>query len=369
MIIYFLGIIITISLMNVILFNLIIRNQTILYEESSRCENDNVLYGIDCLNSINFTYIEYSSGGLGNRLLGAANVILLSIITHRYPKCIDFIINFIVKNWDEFDNYFTIPFSSFITHTSYTCTSIDICNMNIEYIKSLLESKDTYICFKEIWCDMSYFITNLNIYNSLLRQYHIIQTVFDDNIVNLSLEINYYLLNNVIQTKTKYNNQIEDIIRRNRNYNLIGMHIRTGYGDFNDRIYLNDENIQEFINQAKVFTSQYRNDSKWFIASDSSRIKSEIYRSYYSNVLTISNSPVMKVSHYNRNKSDESGLIDFLLLSKCNKLIITNQSTFGLVALFKSGICIKETNYDNCMKSIGDGVKTHRIKLFDGKIY
>lgn len=275
---------------------------------------------------------------------------------------------FLVKNWDEFDNYFIVPFSSFVTHTSYTCTSIDICNMDIEDIKLLLQRKDTYICFKEIWCDMSYFVSNLNIYNSLLRQYHIIKTVSDDNIVNLSLEINYYLLNNIIQTKEKYNSQIEYIIRRNSNYNLIGMHIRTGYGDFNDRIYLNNENIQEFINQAIVFSSQFKNDSKWFIASDSSKIKLEIHRSYSNNVLTISNSPV-KVSHYNRNKSDESGLIDFLLLSKCNKLIITNQSTFGLVALFKSGICLKETNYDNCMKSIGDGVKTHRIKLFDGKIY
>lgn len=273
----------------------------------------------------------------------------------------------IVKRWEEFDSFFTVPFSSFITHTSYSCIAIDICNMNIEDIKLLLESKSSYICFKEIWCDMSYFVSNLKIYNSLLRQYHIIGTENDNNLINLSLEMNYFLLNKIIQTKTKYINQINEIIGTNRNYNLIGMHIRTGYGDFNDRIYLNDENIVEFVNQAKVFTSEYKNNTKWFIASDSSKIKLEIHRSYSVNMLITANT-YKKSLHYNRNRNDESSLIDLLLLSKCDKLIITNQSTFGLVGLLKSGICINENNFDSCMKSIGNGIKTHKVKLFDGKI-
>lgn len=197
----------------------------------------------------------------------------------------------------------------------------------------------------------------------------LISNIDEKNIRKLQLEIQYNILNNVLNLKPKYK-------KINKYYNLklkeydkiIGIHIRTGSGDFkDDRIFLVDNQTNEFISSANNISRKYNINMlklKWILLSDNSKLINKLTHNYSSYIFnSISN---RQTYHYGKNLYDDSSFKEMLLLSHSDYFIITNQSTYGLISLLWSGKCVNVSKYSDCVTVIGKGERTHKYPLFDG---
>lgn len=239
--------------------------------------------------------------------------------------------------------------------------------MSTEEIDIFLSKNNKYECFFTIWCDLSFHLLLLKRFNNILYSLGLISNTETQNTRKLQLEIQYNILKNVLKLKSKYQKLWKYYDFKLKEYqNIIGIHIRTGTGDFDDsRSFLNEDDFNIFISTAYRL-SMNNTKIKWILLSDNSKLLKQ-YQTNYSNF--IFNSLSNRITyHYRKNFSDDSSFKEILLLSHSKYFIITNQSTFGLISLLWSGICINTFKYSDCVKVIGKGVKAHKYPIFDGNI-
>lgn len=269
--------------------------------------------------------------------------------------------------WKEFDLFFELPFKKVINNNYHFCSNINLCSMSIEEFDEFLSKESGYECFFSIWCDLSYHLALLKRFNNKLYSLGLISNAEETNTRKMQLEIQYNILNNVLKLKPKYHKLWKYYDFKLKQYNkVIGIHIRTGTGDFNDyRIFLNEDDLNKFASTAINF-SRNDNSVKWILLSDNSKLLNQ-YQTNYSNYI-FNYLPNRRTYHYGRNISDDSSFKEILLLSHSKYFIITNQSTFSLISLLWSGICINVTKYSDCVKVIGKGVEEHKYPIFDGNI-
>lgn len=239
--------------------------------------------------------------------------------------------------------------------------------MSTEELNEFLSKDSGYECLYTIWCDLSYHLALLKRFNNKLYSLGLISNPEEANIRKLQLEIQYNILNNVLKLKPKYQKLWKYYNLVIKQYNkVIGIHIRTGTGDFDDsRSFLNENEFNEFTSTA-INISIKSNKVKWILLSDNSELLKR-YQTNYSNYI-INSLLNRQTYHYGRNPSDDSSFKEILLLSHSKYFIITNQSTFGLISLLWSGICVNVSKYSDCVKVIGKGVEEHKYPIFDGNI-
>ncbi|KAL9657214.1 hypothetical protein ABK040_011436 [Willaertia magna] len=135
---------------------------------------------------------------------------------------------------------------------------------------------------------------------------------------------------------------------------LIGIQIRTG-GNWNDPLRIKEEDVQIFWNCAQHLMKKYEKEGfkvKYFLTTDNTIVKKEAIKLFGKKKLITMNTPIVHIerSSYNENnnlESFKSTVVEYLILSLCDELIIT-RSNFGETASmigFKSRIKLPQ---DNC---------------------
>lgn len=158
-------------------------------------------------------------------------------------------------------------------------------------------------------------------------------------------EMSYQICHNILTKVLRLKPQHEYIVNKYKsnfvNKYVIGMHIRTGYGDFRDseRFIVRGQE-KDFIEYGKSYSMNHENVI-WFICSDSTRVKERIIKA-------VNNSGI-KILDYNHKILSHTGqvldfdeelrcIIEMRLLGYSNNLILTENSTFSENAFYLSPI-------------------------------
>lgn len=187
---------------------------------------------------------------------------------------------------------------------------------------------------------ISFFYNKIKLYASIHKE-------------KTDLYIIFYIYHQIFTKMLNVNKNISKDVKlflSKSHESFIGIQIRIGNADLNEKQFSNSTDVDIMLRIAKK-NKQYK---KWFVTGDSFKLKRKLNKKYKNIFLFTKN----KTKHYANNKKDSSIIIEHEILSKSN-LIIISESTFGLTALLKSGILLK----DNCTGyEIKKGI-TYDVKL------
>ena len=132
---------------------------------------------------------------------------------------------------------------------------------------------------------------------------------------------------------------VERVLSRAQGYHLIGFQIRMGSGsaDFTDsHTFLKMDAVQRFVERGEEYRIQRGIEAsrvKWFISTDSSKVERKLRQLYPERVL------VADGLHRGHSQQKSSSLtsfrravVDLSVLSHCEYLVLTNHSSFGMIA-------------------------------------
>lgn len=189
--------------------------------------------------------------------------------------------------------------------------------------------EDKNIFFEYIWCDLLVELFDNKVYYNKIIKY-----ISHYDIKSNSYMI-FYIYHQIFTKILKINkniiNKVNKFVNTLHKKGYIGIQMRVGNADLNEKQYSDNKDIELMLNIAKR-NSYYK---IWFITGDSIKLKKELKRKYSEICLYSKN----KTNHYKNNKKDSSIVIEHEILSKSNMIIIS-ESTYGLTALLKSGIML-----------------------------
>ena len=169
-------------------------------------------------------------------------------------------------------------------------------------------------------------------FDSLSRQY-------DAYYEQMAMEASRTFWRAVMKPQPWVEARVNEVLDPIRKYFLFGMHIRMGNaaGAFKDShtfLLLNEiwrypSAIEAVIRQRKM---DIRN-TRWVLCTDSDKAEEELRRKYGELIVT---SQDFRRGHSKTGAKDDDGfsraVIDMLLLSKCNYLVLTKHSTYSAIA-------------------------------------
>jgi len=276
------------------------------------------------------------SSGLGNRILAAASAILYGQITDRK----------IIIDWSE-GSYSEDEMNVFLLYfKNDNLASLD----DLEEIKSIYPKMWENNLDKSFgglkqqlnlkgYPDMSFNISKLDYDQDILvfcaysSKVHAMRRLFKDKFSYLNTMTNPQILAKIIrenfELQPDIRSRIDNFKAKNFGKNTIGVHIR--YSDMKiplDEIY---QKVKQVVQQNKQATI--------FLATDSKEV-SENFQNTYEKVVKTDKwfSPSGERLHQNwtqcpdRIENGKQALIDLYLLSECDSLIFSSQSSFGYVA-------------------------------------
>lgn len=147
----------------------------------------------------------------------------------------------------------------------------------------------------------------------------------------IGFEFAGYVLNNYWLLSENLGNKVNDIVQKEFKGNyMIGMQFRL--------FYLDNDDIEYFLNCA--LDIEYQNKEiigerqvKWFISSDDDVFIENLKNNYTDKIVTGEG----KIGHVVLDPNAyERSILDIELLSKCDEMIITGGSTFGMMSSIKS---------------------------------
>lgn len=144
-------------------------------------------------------------------------------------------------------------------------------------------------------------------------------------------EIYYLIFTKILVINHCISNTVNSFLKNN-NYKYIGIQIRVGNEDLNEKQFCDINDIYmmpKLANKSHIY-------KKWFLTGDSRRIKLNFSKTY-KQIFTYSRNIT---KHYAKNLKDANIIIEHEILSKSSLLIIS-RSTYGLTALLKSGLLLK----------------------------
>lgn len=147
--------------------------------------------------------------------------------------------------------------------------------------------------------------------------------------------IYYKILNEVLIINEVIKKNVYKFIKKYNGISFIGIQIRVGNDDLREKQYMNSSDVDVMINLAKK-NFKYK---KWFLTADSQKLRIKLSKKY-EKIITYSTNITL---HYERSKKDSTIIIENEILSK-SKLLIISKSTYGLIALLKSGLLLNDEN-------------------------
>ena len=157
-------------------------------------------------------------------------------------------------------------------------------------------------------------------------------------VLNVAFEIGGNILNRIWTPNQDMKNLVSHYVERHFTNNfVIGFQMRaadSGYldeaKDYLKFISCAHEIEKEFLLKSKKLETTF----KWFIATDSDKIRSAIFGSYGEKSFTTNGT----VGHSGGGSTEQfkKTVLDIELLSRCDEIIVTGASTFGWTAAMKS---------------------------------
>lgn len=213
--------------------------------------------------------------------------------------------------------------------TNITVERNSICPFKVNKLTKI--HIDKHIYFHYIWCDILVELISNRMFYRKIKNY------IPKEYINEKLKIIFFIYHQIFnQILIVNNNIIKHVNKFNKYYNnkYIGIQIRVGNADLNEKQFSDSNDVNLMLN----ISSQHLEYGKWFLTCDSLKLKIKLNKEY-SKIIFFSKN---KTLHYNNHKTDSSVIIENEILSKSSFLIIS-QSTYGLVALLKSGLLLKES--------------------------
>lgn len=309
------------------------------------------------------------SSGLGNRILAAATAILYGEISSRK----------VIIDWSD-GSYSKDNINAFFTYFKADNLA-DLKDLPItESIHPPLwkgRLKKSFGGLKNElklrgYSDMSCDVDTLNYQEDILvfcaynSKIHTMRRLFNNQFSYLNKMTNPQILKTIISQnfhlQTEIKEQIEQFKSKHFGEYNIGVHIR--YSDMKiplDKIY----------QQVKKVTKKYK-QAKIFLATDSEQILKD-FQNTYDNVIVTEKwfSPSGKRLHQNwdecpdRLENGRQALIDLYLLSKCDSLIFSSQSSFGYVAsLLSNSIQLYDLESQSKIEKIRDKISQLGFNFF-----
>lgn len=302
---------------------------------------------------------EISFSGYGNRIYAFLNVLSFAIITNRSVIC----------QWNRIKDYIqpvplkrvalNKPFEFFAGNltanlTDFAFDSVNVWKVNKPFdkmLKRLNSSLDSYVVvnittfnawFFEFVClpetmdrfsatglikekyvqEAKRLFTNKSTYLSEERKTEIAYKLGFDLVHTFLTKL--WLPSDLIAAK------MSTILSKHfdsRTF-IIGIQVR--------KYYLNLPNDLEQILNCALEIEKQQNSSmkiKWYVTADEQELIDQIKSEYGEKVITASG----QIAHIEKNEGYERAIIDNEMLSKCDELIITGGSTFGMTAAMRMG--------------------------------
>jgi hypothetical protein len=153
--------------------------------------------------------------------------------------------------------------------------------------------------------------------------------------VKVGFEVGGNLLNKLWKPQPNITKEIDRYVNEIfRNHFIIGIQIRSEYitDPIDTKTFLNCANE---IEANLTLTNQNQNKSvKWFIASDIKHMLDRLANEYPDKIV-LSNGSLGHIDLVSHENSYYRAILDVELLSKCDELVLTGGSTFGLVSAMK----------------------------------
>lgn len=169
-------------------------------------------------------------------------------------------------------------------------------------------------------------------FDSLSRQY-------DAYYEQMAMEASRTFWRAVMKPQPWVEARVNEVLDPIRKYFLFGMHIRMGNaaGAFKDsHTFLLLNEIWRYPSAIEAVIRQRKMDIKstrWVLCTDSDKAEEELRRKYGELIVT---SQDFRRGHSKTGAKDDDGfsraVIDMLLLSKCNYLVLTKHSTYSAIA-------------------------------------
>lgn len=278
-------------------------------------------------------YIPHRYCGIMNQIMDIAHVISLSLVLHKYFSCI-IMYYYLVRFWKYIDDYFSFCIihnknkNNSRKEKNYTFTYKMRNNETFKLYSNLVKENDNNIL---IISHYSYFHLykekELDIFKKIL--------VFR-NENELKKKWIIYFDKYIIKTSNKIRRLIRNSLKGIENSFIIGMHIRTGYTDFGERVtyFGGYNNVNKFINESIRLCDKINKKCKWIVCTDNSNLYSNLTHNYstylYNYKKTLDYPQKLKHSiHYILkpfNKYSATVLYEIEILLNCDMLILSAHS-------------------------------------------
>lgn len=235
----------------------------------------------------------------------------------------------IVENWNEFLLFYHISNYNITSNTTFNVKRNRLCPFKNNMLEEIRQDKHIY--FQYIWCDLLVEMININIFYKRVRYY------IPKQYLSKKYQIIFYIYHQIFSKMLIVNmnivRQVNKFISSFKLNKYIGIQIRVGNADLNEKQFSDIKDIEIMLNIA----SKQLKYKKWFLTGDSCLLKLKLSK-MYKKIITFSYN---KTNHYANHKRDSSIIVEHEILSRSSFLIIS-QSTYGLVAILKSGLLLNE---------------------------
>lgn len=157
---------------------------------------------------------------------------------------------------------------------------------------------------------------------------------FNHLMYNRFFRIKPSLVKEYSKYKEKFRFDVKDLYK-------IGIHYRTGIGDFNDNhIFLKPNQYKEFIKKSSIETNIQQKMNKtviWYIASDSTQAIKTFQESCNGiKCLSINDLPILHTKNDVNQNHMKRAIFDMMFLSECNYHLLTAESSFSYASFLLS---------------------------------
>lgn len=235
----------------------------------------------------------------------------------------------IVENWSEFQLFYHVYKYNITSSTTANVSRNILCPFHINTLNQIKKNKHIY--FQYIWCDLLVGLIREKLFYNKMKYFIPKQYIKKEH--QMIFYIYHYIFNKILMVNRNIRINVDRFINNLNSKRFIGIQIRVGNADLNEKQYTNSYDINLMMKIA-CKNEKYK---KWFLTGDSYKLKINLCRMYDRIIIYSKN----KTLHYASHKKDSSVIIEHEILSR-SKLLIISQSTYGLVALLKSGLLLQD---------------------------
>lgn len=219
-----------------------------------------------------------------------------------------------------------------VSHNKPNGIFLWLCPSDLNKLKNM-KNKENIAIFGYIWCDLIYDLIQIPEFKRNSKKY--LYNGKSTNNIDIIANIYYHILNNLLVVNKVIKKSVNNFFYKFNTKPFVGVQIRVGNDDLKERIFSKENDVELM----KVTLEKYYRNLKWFLTTDSQKLKLE-FCNKYNNTIAYTK---QKANHFDKYRNDATIVIEFEILSKSSYMIIS-KSTFGFTAFLKSGLLKRRMN-------------------------